>query len=91
MRRLLPLAALAVLAGCHKPQAPVDNSNALINESAPATEQASQSVTLTAPDVPPCFASDTGGSSLVSFTLVSRTGAVGGAGGGPPGGATGLR
>ncbi|MGN6820062.1 MAG: dienelactone hydrolase family protein [Sphingomonas sp.] len=50
MRRLLPLAALAVLAGCHKPQAPVDNSNALINESAPVARQPAQPVTLTAPD-----------------------------------------
>ena len=50
MRRLLPLAALAVLAGCHKPQAPVDNTSALINESVPPAEQPSQPVSLTAPD-----------------------------------------
>ena len=50
MRRLLPLAALAILAGCHKPAPKVDNAEALINESAAVKDQAPQPVTLTAPD-----------------------------------------
>ncbi|MBW8842567.1 MAG: alpha/beta hydrolase [Sphingomonadales bacterium] len=50
MRPLLPIAALALLAGCHKPAPKIDNADALINESAPARDQAPQAVTLTAPD-----------------------------------------
>jgi dienelactone hydrolase len=50
MRPLLPIATLALLAGCHKPAPKVDNEQALINESAAVIERASQPVTLTAPD-----------------------------------------
>ncbi|GIG44145.1 hypothetical protein Dsi01nite_021860 [Dactylosporangium siamense] len=39
-------------------------------------------LTRSVPDVPPCLASETVGACLVSVTLVSRTGAAGGAGGG---------
>jgi dienelactone hydrolase len=50
MRPLLPIAALAILAGCHKPAPKIDNEQALINESAAVKDQAPQPVTLTAPD-----------------------------------------
>jgi dienelactone hydrolase len=50
MHRLVPLIPLAILAGCHKPAPKVDNEQSLINESAPAKDQAPEAVTLTAPD-----------------------------------------
>ncbi|WP_084239181.1 alpha/beta hydrolase [Sphingomonas asaccharolytica] len=50
MRPILPIAALALLAGCHKPAPKVDNEQSLINESAAVKDQAPQPVTLTAPD-----------------------------------------
>ncbi len=49
MRPVLPLIALTILAGCHR-SSPVDNANAMINESAAVKEQAPRPVTLTAAD-----------------------------------------
>jgi dienelactone hydrolase len=50
MRPLLPIAALAILTGCHKPAPKVDNEQSLINESAAVKDHAAEAVTLTAPD-----------------------------------------
>ncbi len=50
MRRLLPIAALAVLSACHPNQPKVDNADALVNESADVKARAPQPVKLTAPD-----------------------------------------